>query len=304
MNKKIVNITGYILVCISFLFILKRFAGMGADWKSLAAAPVVLLLVTMPFLNVTVIFLNAFCWGRSLALFASCPVYNGDVFAVYAKSNLAKYLPGNVGHYAARQMFASQIGIRQAHIALASVFEVGYSSCAMLLLSMVFSGGAVLRLVREQLSHGKTVCLGIAIVSALAAVFVVGARFRRNKYVAEIYSLAAMPQFWLSMLRSVLLFTGSTAVIGAVFVLVVCQYVQVSFEGAFLLMGGCTASYLVGFITPGAPGGIGVREAAMLLLLEPYFPGDKILLAAVVQRLITVIGDIIVYPVSRLFQTG
>lgn len=302
LNKKIINIAGCILILASFIFIVRRFIALDADWKSLADAPVLFLLVTMPFLNVTVIFLNSFCWGSSLALFASHPVYNGTIFAVYAKSNLAKYLPGNVGHYAARQMFASQIGIRQVHIALASVFEIGYSSCAMLVLSLLFSGNTVVGLIRGRFGSRAIGFFAVFVVVMVAALFVVGYKFRGNKYAAEICLLAAKPHFWLVMLRSFLLFVGSTLVIGAVFVLIMCQYVPVDFEQAFLLMGGCTASYFIGFITPGVPGGIGVREAAMLLLLEPFFPGDRILLAAVVQRLMMIIGDIVVFPISRLFQ--
>lgn len=303
LDKKIINIAGCILIFASFIFIVKRFIALDADWKSLVAAPIFLLLVTMPFLNVTVIFLNSYCWGRSLSLFTSRQVCNGDIFAVYAKSNLAKYLPGNIGHYAARQMFASQIGVRQIHIALASVFEIGYSSCSMLVLSLLFSGNAVAELIGERFGGHKLIWFSALAVIAVASLMITGYRFRKNQYVAEIYLLAVTPRFWITIFRSVLLFAGSTFIIGAVFVLIMCQYVPVDFERAFLLIGGCTASYFIGFITPGVPDGIGVREAAMLLLLEPFFPGDKILLAAVIQRITMIIGDMVVFPISRLFQT-
>ncbi len=302
MNKKIINTAGCILMIISFVFLLRRVAAMDVDWERLVDPAIIILLITMPFLNVTVIGLNAFCWGRSLALFSQSPVSNSDVFAVYAKSNLAKYLPGNVGHYAARQMFASQIGLRQVHIALASVFEIGYSSCSMLAVSALFSWDMLAKTVRMQFGDGVLFWVCGAVV-AVAGLFMAGYFLRRSKYAVEVRVLAARPQFWLTMLGSLLLFAVSTFFVGSVFVLIMCQYAAVDIEGIFMLIGGCTASYLIGFITPGVPGGIGVREAAMLFLLEPFFPGNQILLAAVVQRLTMIIGDMIVFPISRLFQT-
>jgi uncharacterized membrane protein YbhN (UPF0104 family) len=54
-------------------------------------------------------------------------------------------------------------------------------------------------------------------------------------------------------------------------------------------------------VTPGVPGGIGVREAAMLFILSPFFSSEAILLAAVAQRVIFIIGDVITVPISKLF---
>lgn len=302
MNKKIINIAGYVLIAVSFVFLVKRFASMDVEWDALISPSTLLILAVVPFLNVIVIFLNSFCWGRSLALFASYRISNGSVFAVYAESNMAKYLPGNVGHYAARQMFASQLGLRQAHIAIASVLEVGYSSCAMLALSLLFSADAVLGLLRGWFNGRTLAWIGVFAAVLFIALLAAGYVLRGNQYVAEIIKLAAEPRFWITMAGSFLLFVASTFVISAVFVLIICQYVAVGFEEAFLLAGGCTASYLIGFITPGVPGGMGVREAAMLLLLAPFFPEDKILLAAVIQRMTMIIGDVIVFPISRLFK--
>ena len=301
MNKKIINITGCFLIAISCVFLARRVVSMNVDWKTLVSPASMLLLVTMPFLNIAVIFFNSYCWGRSLALFTSVPIYNGNVFEVYAKSNLAKYLPGNVGHYAARQMFASRMGLSQLHIALASLFEIGYSSCSMLIISLLFSADAMSGLLRDQFGSNCFVWLGVLAVVTAVVFLITGYIFRRNKYIAEMITLAAQPRFWLTMLRSFGLFTISTLVIGAVFVLIMCQYVSVDFNDAYLLIGGCTASCFIGFVTPGVPGGIGVREAAMLFLLASLFPGDKIMLAAVLQRLTMIIGDALVFPVSHLF---
>lgn len=304
LKKKIINIIGVVLIAASFVFIVRRFSTMSIKWGELLNPATLALLITMPFLSVTTMFLGSFCWKRSLALFTDREIYCGDTFVAYTKANLAKYLPGNVGHYAARQMFGSQMGLRQSHLVLASVFEIGYGTLSMLALSMLFSASAVITLFQERFGDNALVWVGAAIAAGVILLAIVGFAFRKNKYVAEIITLAVTPRFWLTMIGSFALSTASTLVIGALFVVIVSQYVTLDFQGAFLLVGGCVTSYFIGFVTPGVPGGIGVREAAMLLLLAPFFPSETILLAAVVQRVIMIIGDVIAFPISLLFRTN
>ena len=64
--------------------------------------------------------------------------------------------------------------------------------------------------------------------------------------------------------------------------------------GAFLL------SWILGFIVPGAPGGIGVREAALTLFVGAYFPTDIALFGIVIYRLINVLGDFIAFAFSTV----
>ncbi|MEA3274753.1 MAG: hypothetical protein U9Q81_05555, partial [Pseudomonadota bacterium] len=50
---------------------------------------------------------------------------------------------------------------------------------------------------------------------------------------------------------------------------------------------------LAGFVTPGAPAGLGIREAVIVLLLEQLGLGDEALQIALVFRLATVGGDLL-----------
>ena len=122
--------------------------------------------------------------------------------------------------------------------------------------------------------------------------------FRKNKYVLEIIVLTKETRFWITNLGSLALFIAANFILGAMYVVIVSQFVELDFSGAILIIGVNTASTLIGLITPGAPGGIGVREAAMLLLLAPFFPSDAILIAAVIQRVILITGDVITFPFS------
>ena len=59
-------------------------------------------------------------------------------------------------------------------------------------------------------------------------------------------------------------------------------------------------AWLLGFIVPGAPGGIGVREFVISAITEGTSMGAVVLLAAVIHRIITVVGDIISYILGRM----
>jgi uncharacterized membrane protein YbhN (UPF0104 family) len=54
------------------------------------------------------------------------------------------------------------------------------------------------------------------------------------------------------------------------------------------------AAWLVGFVTPGAPAGIGVREAALVALLSPITGNEIGLAAAALSRIMSVVGDAVV----------
>lgn len=52
-----------------------------------------------------------------------------------------------------------------------------------------------------------------------------------------------------------------------------------------------SVAWVIGFITPGAPGGIGVREALLLFLLTPVIGEEVSLRTAFWFRGVTILGD-------------
>ena len=60
-------------------------------------------------------------------------------------------------------------------------------------------------------------------------------------------------------------------------------------------------SWVIGYITPGASGGLGVREALIIGFLSGIVGEPASILVALALRLITIIGDFLVFGVSFLF---
>jgi hypothetical protein len=69
----------------------------------------------------------------------------------------------------------------------------------------------------------------------------------------------------------------------------------------WLLIGGAyIIAWLAGFVTPGAPAGVGIREMVLLLLLKGYIVETDLLMAVLLGRLITVVGDFLFFVSSSL----
>lgn len=75
----------------------------------------------------------------------------------------------------------------------------------------------------------------------------------------------------------------------AVYVLVAA--VTGSAPGFVWLAGSYTAGYLVGFVTPLAPGGLGAREGALVVLLGPRYGSGVALGISLVIRVVNVAGE-------------
>jgi hypothetical protein len=55
--------------------------------------------------------------------------------------------------------------------------------------------------------------------------------------------------------------------------------------------GAVVVSWLIGFVTPGAPAGIGLRELSFFALLAGAYPDQVVILAAAAARIVTMAGD-------------
>jgi glycosyltransferase 2 family protein len=58
-----------------------------------------------------------------------------------------------------------------------------------------------------------------------------------------------------------------------------------------LLFGAFSFGWLVGFVTPGAPGGLGVFEATMIFILQNHFPPAAVISAIGFYRLISILAE-------------
>lgn len=231
------------------------------------------------------LYLLAQAWTVCLQSFARNPVTPHAALRLYAFATFAKYLPGNIFHYAGRQIAAARLGYGQKAPAQATLVEIlGHLAAVGLLL---------LALLPFALD-------GLAGLLALA-----GDQIRPWVLAGTLLLLAVLFGLWRSAWVHSLLppvnarlvarlgglqigFFGLTALLGLWLALPV---LNLPAEALPLLVFVYLAAWLIGFVTPGAPGGLGVREACLLAGLSGLAPAEAVLAYAAVTRGAFLVGE-------------
>lgn len=239
-------------------------------------------------------FLTA-AWARLLR-WGGAPADFWGTLIVYGRSIVLKYIPGNIVQYPARHLIGRQLGYGDLALGAAAVLEmVGLLVTAgMITLGWVASGGTAVHLPLWGVA---------ALTAGGAALVLLGLKIAPR--FAVFAPLAQQPQretaraFGAAVVFYGLYFCGMGLILWLVVRLT-------GGAGAAPTPGWMIAvfsiTWLVGFITPGAPAGAGVREALMVLLLSPVFPEGLSLFYALVMRVITLGGDVLYFFIARLVQ--
>jgi glycosyltransferase 2 family protein len=217
---------------------------------------------------------------------------------IYLKTNVAKYLPGNVWHHYGRMMAAKEANIPTMTATLSIVLEPILMASAALIIIVLFS---------SQFTTLKN-DINVRIIQLLALIavlcvfhprflnpilkFVQKLKFKKtenqdNSHNSSTNSLS-LERYPLTPLLGELAFLilRGTGFILTVFALAPLQLGQIP-----LLLGAFSFAWLLGFVIPGAPGGLGVFEATAIALLQSHFPSALIISATILYRLVSILAE-------------
>lgn len=180
-----------------------------------------------------------------------------EASVVWLAGNLGKYVPGKVWSIIAMSGMASERGVNPAVAAGSSVLMQIVTIAAGAAV-VVASGAAV------PGERGIAILLLVVIVSGLLALPAVLPRllaFAGKR--AENVRIPASGTVWLA----VSIAAASWVLLSIAFMLFVRTIVPGSGGSALAYVSAYTASYIAGFLAPLAPGGIGVREPALVIAM-------------------------------------
>lgn len=225
--------------------------------------------------------LLAFAW-RGLLVAVDGPVLGlVQALAIYARTQVYKYLPGNVFHMVGRYAEARSAGASHAALGIAQIVELGL---------MFTAGGTVgavlaLPLLLDQLRlHGfETWLLPVIVIACSAIAMALFAIVARRLNVPRLAG-RVVARGMLAFLLYLLFTFGSGALAMAL---------AASLGGLAAspqIIGITAAAWLVGFLVPGSPGGLGVRDAMLIAgLTAAGIPGATAI--ALGHRVIATLGD-------------
>lgn len=214
---------------------------------------------------------------------------------VWGQANLAKYLPGNVLHFAGRQVLGARHGWPQGKIAAASLLEVGL----FVLLPASLTGLALAATGNlDQIGQSSWLALAVllaavALILALFATRSAGWLPRPAARLLARLELAHPAAMLPALLYFLLFFIGMSLISWWLYGLVTGTATLADLP---LLAGAFLASWLLGFVIPGAPGGIGVREGTFALfggalLGDAALGQESLVIVALAMRLVTLAGE-------------
>lgn len=77
---------------------------------------------------------------------------------------------------------------------------------------------------------------------------------------------------------------------------------EITWNNGSLIVSGYVIAWVLGFVIPGASGGIGVRELVITVLLGSVVGAETVLTLSVIHRLITIVGDFLAYLVMLIIR--
>jgi uncharacterized membrane protein YbhN (UPF0104 family) len=202
-------------------------------------------------------------------------------------SQAARYLPGNVGHLVGRVMLTRKyFGVTAANGSALLTIELLLSLAAAALLSFAalpeLAALAPAGLA-ELLRNPWVVVLCVA--GTILGVIFAGVLARR-------WFNLTLPS-WRTVVVAGICYAGSLVIGGISLWLILSPGNGAVSIGLALLA--YTTSWLAGFVTPGAPSGLGVREFVLVRLLAPVIGEPAALLAAALLRLCSVSADAVAF---------
>lgn len=220
-------------------------------------------------------------------------------FWIFSRTQIGKYLPGNLFHYAGRQLLGNMCGIPHHILGAVSTSEIFFQVFSS---SMVACLGAIVMPIEPEyriilLIGAGLVFLFLILILYAQRILKWAASFSlRLKDLINIrqvgrarYYLFPLSVYCLHLILIGLLIGYISCRLGSVYF---------SFVSSLQFIVIYTISWTMGFVTPGSPGGIGVREALLVTQLSPILGSLNAVIVALCLRFAAILGDAVLFLTS------
>lgn len=247
-----------------------------------------------------VILIGAFAWRVLLQAFGATSA-PWDAERQLLVSQIGKYVPGNVAQYFGRAAMAISSGVPAKTVGLAIVAETAgilIGGCLAVVISIALAPGLAVDVLRLLPDASNFAWLGLVLASLLVllAGASLAARFTRH--------WTGLPKAsWMLLAAAVALYVIALLLLG-VSLHLIANAISPSPLPLSLSVAVFAAAWIAGLATPGAPGGLGVRESIITLGLAPLLGGATALSVALLHRGASVLGDVVSFGLGLALPTN
>jgi len=277
--KHAVGIAGGLLCVVALALLLQRGVALGAELGDRFAQISIAHFAGALAVYVVGVMALASAWALLVRTAAGSAVDARAMVVAHLRSQLAKYLPGNVFHFAYRHLAARRQGVGHAALGAALALEsvLLIAAAAILALGVMADPriDTMLPWARRLVWLAPPLACLAVLAAALNARRFGFAESSGRKTGAALFGVVAIDIFFFLLaafaLRSL------------------CAQPQAMPFDAWC--GWLSLAWAVGYVTPGAPAGLGLREAVLALGLAPVLGQSEALALALIYRLLTVAAD-------------
>lgn len=277
------RVLGIAVVCLSVIFLSWALKESHSELSSLLTPGLMLLLAVLATVYVLLNQVLGSAWFSLVRSFDGPTLGWRSALTIFNTTQFFKYLPGNVFHMVGRYAKAREAGASHSALALAQAGELVTVLIAAGLVASVFSWPVLAELLRAyELTEWIpwVGLLGLVGFCGLITALVLGGRL----HVGGKFLLACLQA--LPIYVAFILLSGAAAI-------PIALWIEPQLPIApWGLVGILSTAWLIGFVLPGAPGGLGAREAvavAGLTLVGVTLPVATAI--AVGHRVVTLAGD-------------
>jgi hypothetical protein len=301
--KKVVHWAGSVLMVISLGFIVRRiFLTRGdVDFAVFTEARILLALCMVALLEGVGIILASVNYRALVANVSGIYVKPPLAVVVYTISNLYKYIPGGVMYVLGRnQMAVENDSLSHGKVALSTVLEGVFIVVAAVLIAALFSFEHSMYYIRQlEIPPLVGVIAIVILVVSASALFSFRHRLRLLYVNLKKDTRDFRPLVMLRRLAFALVLMTLWAFTFLATLVLLGQ--PMTFNLGLTVMGLYMLSWLAGFLTPGAPSGLGVREMVMVMFMAGTLNEGILLSAMVMHRMLTVVGDVSAYGMALAY---
>ena len=284
--KKILSYAGKSLGILGLLFVLYTLSReYTLDTFLERLADTASILPSLVLLNLLSVLIGIYIWHLMLLNYAQKSFSYLLSYYYFAKTEISKYLPGNIFHFVGRQLLASTLGISQVEMA-----KISFLFSLFLMIGTVVSS-TLFALFSGELPLSILVLMTISSLVAIVAILLLYPSFRRSR-----------------KLSLILLSAISVALQGVLLGVIVASQMEQMTTALFLEAAAIyIISWLIGFITPGASGGLGVREGTFIMIasfLHIDITSEIVVFSVLLLRLVNIGVDVILFLSTFLLKNS
>lgn len=226
---------------------------------------------------------------------------------IFSVAQFGKYIPGNFASQVGRVALARQAGMDARVVVASMAIEILMilGSASIVVLSGLGSIERAFFLSDSGWLGGNGFVL-LCCVAVVSPFILVALSKRMPTKLRQMVSVDGRFPGVSVLCTALALNTAAFWFLGLIAYIVAVRAIGLHEVSYFFLSTVFAFAMVAGFVTPGAPAGLGVREAIILALLTPVYGGGEALALTVLVRLVTLIGDALAFGgglLARLLET-